>query len=73
MSTKAMDEILSRWFLDGQFRAQLRRDPEQALSGYDLTPEQRARLFKLKRPAPQDKPETVDSPLAKRSQSFSLN
>lgn len=51
MSTKikAMDEILSRWFRDGQFRQQLRDDPEQALAGYDLTPAQRARLFKFKK------------------------
>ena len=49
MSTTEMDKILSRWFLDGQFREQLRDDPSQALAGYELTSEQRERFLKLKK------------------------
>lgn len=49
MSTKVIDDLLSRWFFDGEFRQALRDDPERALAGYDLTPAVRARLFKLKK------------------------
>ena len=53
MSTKVMDEILVRLFLDGEFRERLRTDPQQALVGYgydlDLTAEEKARLSKYKR------------------------
>lgn len=49
MSTNGMNEILSRLFLDGEFRQQLRNDPETTLADFDLTPEQRARLFRLKK------------------------
>ena len=62
--TKVMDEILSRWFLDKQFRDQLRNDPAQALAGYDLTPEQQARLFRLKKRALLGKRGTAVSPPA---------
>jgi hypothetical protein len=51
MSIKAMDEVLSRWFRDGRFREQIRRDPEGALAGYDLTPVERERWLRLKRPS----------------------
>ncbi|WP_420627978.1 Os1348 family NHLP clan protein [Candidatus Leptofilum sp.] len=49
MSIQAIDEVLNRWFIDRQFRQQLREDPERALAGFDLTPAQRSRLFKLKK------------------------
>ena len=51
MSTKEMDAVLSRWFMDGKFRQQLREDPEVALAGYNLSPAHRARLLNLKKPA----------------------
>jgi hypothetical protein len=38
MSIKAMGEGPNRMFLDKSFRDRLRRDPQQALAGYDLTP-----------------------------------
>ena len=73
MSTNDMDQILYRWFLDGEFREQLRNDPEQALAGYDLTPEQQARLFKLKKHTLPDKQEAPDFPLTQLNQPFSQN
>lgn len=51
MSTKEMDAVLSRMFLDGEFRRLLREDPEQALAGYNLSPIHKARLLRLKKPA----------------------
>jgi hypothetical protein len=51
MSTKEMDAILSRIFLDGKFRQQIREDPERALADYSLSPIHKARLLRLKRPA----------------------
>ncbi|WP_420644479.1 Os1348 family NHLP clan protein [Candidatus Leptofilum sp.] len=81
MSTQVMDEVLSRWFRDAQFREQLRNDPEQALANYDLTSEQRHRLFKLKKqssqskrePSPLSAVEAADSPPVNPSHPFSLN
>ena len=64
-STQGIDEVLSRWFRDGQFREQLRCDPQQALAEYELTAVQRARLLKLKKHKPQSKPEITNP--------FSLN
>ena len=56
MSTKVMDEILIRLFLDGEFRERLRTDPQQALVSYgydlDLTAEQQPGLPKSKRRTP---------------------
>jgi len=37
MSVKAMDQVFSRWFLDGEFRAQLNENLEEALADYDLS------------------------------------
>jgi len=44
-----MDEVINRLLRDKNFRNLLRRDPEQALSGYDLTPEEKLAFFKLKK------------------------
>lgn len=68
MSTKALNEVLSRWFRDGQFRTQLRHDPQQALANYDLTPDQRDWFFNLKKQAVENRPETAVS-----NQPFSRN
>ena len=46
MSTKPLDDVLNRWFLDGDFRQQLRLNPEQVLADYQLTPLQRARFYR---------------------------
>jgi len=73
MSVKVLDEILNRLFLDGQFREQLRNDPGPALAGYDLTPEQQARFYILKKRTPQSKQGTFDFPLANPNAPFSLN
>ena len=48
MTRKIMDEILSRWFRDKQFREQLHNNPQKALANYDLSQKQKAKLFKLK-------------------------
>jgi hypothetical protein len=39
MSAKTIDNLLNRWFRDGQFRQLLRENPEQALAEYELSPE----------------------------------
>ena len=44
MSVKAMDKVFSRWLLDGEFRARMNDDPDNALIGFDLTDEERTRL-----------------------------
>lgn len=49
MSTKNLDALLNRWFIDRQFRQLLRENPEQALAEYELSPAHRARLFKVKK------------------------
>ncbi len=49
MSVKAMDQVFSRWFLDGAFRAQLNENFELALDGYDLTEAERGKLSILSR------------------------
>ena len=59
MSTKAIDEVLSRWFRDGKFRTQVRNNPEQALANYDLTLNQREWFLSLKKQAAENEPETV--------------
>ncbi len=73
MSTKTMDEILTRMLLDAPFRAQLRRNPAQALAAYDLTPAERARLFKFKKRGAGRERAAVGFSPARRSASFSLN
>lgn len=42
MSEQALLEVLDRAFHDPAFRALLERAPDEALAGYDLTPEERA-------------------------------
>ena len=49
MSIKVMDEVFIRLVRDKDFRELLRRDPEQALADYDLTPEERAAFARLSR------------------------
>lgn len=68
MSRKVMDALLSRWFIDGRFRQQLRDDPEQALADYDLSPTYRTRLLKLKKQATH----SAESIPTQRSNSLSL-
>jgi hypothetical protein len=75
MSVKIMDEVLSRLFLDKEFRQLLRHNPEHALAGYDLTPKERAALSKLrKRRTPLPRKMIKAAPFPKNSDhSFSLN
>ncbi len=49
MSVKTMDRIFSRWFLDGEFRAQMNENPELALAGYDLTDTEKEKVSRLSR------------------------
>ena len=72
MSNKAMNDILTRLFLDKPFRERLRTEPEQALDGYELTQVERARLFKLKRRLPLPQPNEAPSPVDP-NRPFSLN
>lgn len=44
MSREAIAQVLERASTDAAFREALRRNPEHALQGYDLTPEERAAL-----------------------------
>ena len=45
MSKQAMTQVVERASADAKFRAQLQRDPENALAGYDLSPDERAALM----------------------------
>jgi hypothetical protein len=45
MSQDAMAKIIERASTDESFRTQLRSNPEGALSGYELTPEERAAVL----------------------------
>ena len=45
MSKQTMTQVVERASADAKFRAQLERDPDNALAGYDLTPEERAALL----------------------------
>ena len=49
MSVKAMDQVFSRWFLDGDFRAKMNQNPELALAGYDLSEVEQQKLSSLSR------------------------
>ena len=73
MSIKVMDEVLSRMFLDKDFRDLLRSDPEQALAGYDLTPTERAAFQKLKKRGARKKRNQPDLRSVNSGHSFSLN
>ena len=45
MSRQTIAQVVDRASTDAQFRAQLERDPENALAGYDLTPQERSALL----------------------------
>lgn len=42
---RAIDKAVERASLDAGFRVQLMEDPDRALEGYDLTPEEREQLI----------------------------
>lgn len=44
MSVEQLREILDRAMTDASFRDLLRRDPDAALRGYELAPEERAKF-----------------------------
>jgi len=41
MAGKAIQDLVGRVMIDGEFLAELVRDPDAALAGYELTPEER--------------------------------
>lgn len=45
MSQEVLQEILARALEDGRFRQRLLDDPDRALHGYDLSPEEREALI----------------------------
>lgn len=45
MSRQAIEEVLARAMEDEEFRLRLLREPEPALNGYDLTPQEREALI----------------------------
>jgi hypothetical protein len=45
MSRQALEEVLARAMEDHDFRSRLLRDPEPALAGYDLSPQERDALI----------------------------
>ena len=47
MSQKVVEEVIGKAVVDAEFRSQLFSNPEAALSGYDLTEEERASLSAL--------------------------
>ncbi len=44
MSVKAMDIVLSKWFLSSDFRQRMNEDPDTTLLAFDLTNDERERL-----------------------------
>ncbi len=44
MSQATLAEVVERASVDETFRARLQSDPESALAGYELTPEERSAL-----------------------------
>ena len=44
MSVKAMDKVLSRWFLSSEFRQRMNEDPDTTLLEFDLTTDEQERL-----------------------------
>ena len=44
MSVKAMDKVLSKWFLSSDFRRRMNEDPDTTLLAFDLTNDERERL-----------------------------
>lgn len=51
MSTEAVHQVIGRAVTDAAFRKLLFADPEEALSQYDLTEEERAALAELEEEA----------------------
>ena len=47
MSKSAVEQIIGRAVLDEKFRQLLFSDPDKALAGYDLTPEERKGILAL--------------------------
>ncbi len=45
--SKAIDEILTRWFQDDAFRQQLKQNPQEALKEYSLTAAERRMFLKM--------------------------
>ena len=45
MSQEALSKVIERASTDSAFRTQLQSNPESALAGYDLTPEERAAVM----------------------------
>jgi hypothetical protein len=45
MSKQAIAQVVERASADAKFRAQLERDPDNALAGYDLSPAERAAVL----------------------------
>lgn len=73
MFEKAIDEILSRWLRDGEFRRQLRHDPATVLADYQISREQQARLMKLKKQSVESGLGTAVSPPVKADRPVNLN
>jgi hypothetical protein len=48
MSQQAVEQIVGRLVTDEKFRKLFFSNPEEALKGYDLTPEERKALLKIK-------------------------
>ena len=44
MSAEALGQVIERASVNAEFRALLGSDPQRALAGYDLTPDERAAL-----------------------------
>lgn len=44
MSKNALEAVVSRWLEDEEFRAQFATNPQAALVGYDLTPEEKTAI-----------------------------
>lgn len=51
MSQETVTKVITKALLDDEFRSQLFSDPDEALSGYDLTEEERASLSALQEDA----------------------
>jgi len=48
MSQQAVEQIVGRLVTDEKFRKLFFSNPEEALKGYDLTPDERKALLKIK-------------------------
>jgi hypothetical protein len=54
VSNEAVKQVAARAITDEDFRAQLRSNPQQALSGYDLTDQERQALATAEINDPED-------------------